>query len=337
MTQTDYTVQPQQLADALETMVGIRQPVMVWGPPGVGKSQIAQQVAQRTGRKYVDLRALLLDPVDLRGLPRYDSDSDTTKWAPPAFLPPTDSTDDWLINLEELPAAPPMVQSALYQLVLDRGIGEYRLPAGASIIACGNRRSDRAATHAMPTPLISRFVHLEVAPDPADWCKWAASNDIAPEVIFFIQVRPELLHQFDPKSTDTAFACPRTWEFASDIVKSGLTDIEVERSIYRGTLGEGVAVEFTAFLRIFRELPHPQTVIDDPRGVRIPRKASVQIALCGALYRIADGTNFPAIIQFAQRLRPELAQFLLSSCVQHSPDLQYTAEYITWIAEVEGA
>ena len=78
----------------------------------------------------MDVRALLLDPVDLRGIPWRDS-ADRTRWAPPAFLPPTDDPGRWLINLEELPSAVPMVQAALYQLVLDRKVGEYELPDGA--------------------------------------------------------------------------------------------------------------------------------------------------------------------------------------------------------------
>ena len=83
-----------------------------------------------------------------------------------------------------------MVQAALYQLVLDRSVGEYELPEGASIIACGNRESDRGVVHRMPTPLASRFVHLEIRVDAPDWCSWGAANGISPEVLFFIQLRP---------------------------------------------------------------------------------------------------------------------------------------------------
>ena len=105
---------------------------MVWGPPGSAKSMIAQQVAADGGREYVDVRALLLDPVDLRGIPWRDA-ADRTRWAPPVFLPPTDDTGLWLINLEELPSCVPMVQAALYQLALERKVGEYELPEGASL------------------------------------------------------------------------------------------------------------------------------------------------------------------------------------------------------------
>ena len=163
----DYTLRPSELASTPALLVEARQPCVVWGPPGAAKSMIAQQVAADANRQYVDVRALLLDPVDLRGIPWRDS-ADRTRWAPPAFLPPSDDPGLWLINLEELPSAVPMVQAALYQLVLDRKVGEYELPEGASLIACGNRESDRGVVHRMPTPLASRFVHLEIRVDAED-------------------------------------------------------------------------------------------------------------------------------------------------------------------------
>ena len=189
----DYTLRPSELAATLALLVEARQPVvLVWGPlRAAAKSAVAQQVAADAGRQYVDVRALLLDPVDLRGIPWRDS-ADRTRWAPPAFLPPTDDPGRWLINLEELPSAVPMVQAALYQLVLDRKVGEYELPEGASLIACGNRESDRGVVHRMPTPLASRFVHLEIRVDAQDWCAWGAANGIVSggAVLRAAQARP---------------------------------------------------------------------------------------------------------------------------------------------------
>ena len=203
----DYTLRPSELAAVLALLVEARQPCILWGPPGSAKSMIAQQVAAAASRRYVDVRALLLDPVDLRGIPWRDG-ADRTRWAPPAFLPPSDDSGRWLINLEELPSAVPMVQAALYQLVLDRKVGEYELPEGASLIACGNRETDRGVVHRMPTPLASRFVHLEIRVDAEDWLAWGAANGIAAEVLFFITYEPDLLHQFDPRSKERAFRVP---------------------------------------------------------------------------------------------------------------------------------
>ena len=321
----DYTLRPSELAATLALLVEARQPTILWGAPGCAKSAIAQQIAADANRQYVDVRALLLDPVDLRGIPWRDS-ADRTRWAPPAFLPPSDDLGLWLINLEELPSAVPMVQAALYQLVLDRKCGEYELPEGAALIACGNRESDRGVVHRMPTPLASRFVHLEIRVDAEDWCAWGATNGIAPEVLFFIQLEPTLLQQFDPQSREAAFPCPRTWEFASNIVhrRNGL-DPTAERALFRGTIGEAAAVEFAAFLKVWRELPHPRAVINDPENADIPGNASALMALCGSLYRLAKDINFDAIVTYATRLRREVGEFLVGSCVRREPALQALA------------
>ena len=326
----DYTLRPSELADTLALLVEARQPAIVWGPPGCAKSQIARQVAANSGRQYIDVRALLLDPVDLRGIPWRD-DHDRTRWAPPAFLPPSDADGRWLVNLEELPSAVPMVQAALYQLVLDRRCGEYELPDGAALIACGNRETDRGVVHRMPTPLASRFVHLEIRVDAPDWCAWGAENGIAPEVLFFIQMRPELLHVFDPQSAEKAFPCPRTWEFVSNIVRrrNGL-DPAAERALFRGAVGEAAAVEFCAFLKVWRDLPHPRAVIDDPENAPVPDNASALIALCGSLYRLADDVNLGAIVTYAARLRREVGEFLVGSCIRRDPALQHTEAFIRW-------
>ena len=366
----DYTLRPSELAATLKILVEARQPVMVWGPPGCAKSDIVRQVAAALGRLYIDVRALLLDPVDLRGIPwrlmnvlermlaevilqqcrdegiatdvsaivqRYQAAAEQldqrTRWAPPSFLPPSHSDERFLINLEELPSAVPMVQAALYQLVLDRRVGEYELPEGASLIACGNRESDRGVTHRMPTPLASRFVHLEIKVDAPDWCEWGAANGIAPEALFFIQLRPELLHVFDSQSREAAFPCPRTWHFVSNILKhrNGL-DPSVERALFRGTVGEAAAVEFSAFLKVWRELPHPRAVIDDPENADVPENASALIALCGSLYRMADDVNLGSIVSYAMRLRREVGEFLVGSCVRREPALQHTDAFIRWAA-----
>ena len=328
----DYTLRPSELAATLALLVEARQPCVLWGAPGTAKSAIAQQVSADAGRHYVDVRALLLDPVDLRGIPWRDS-ADRTRWAPPAFLPPSDDPGRWLINLEELPSAVPLVQAALYQLVLDRKVGEYALPEGASLIACGNRESDRGVVHRMPTPLASRFVHLEIRVDADDWLAWAAGHGIAAEVMFFVSMRPELLNNFDPRSRERAFACPRTWEFTSGIVqrRNGL-DPTVERALFRGTVGEAAAVEFSAFLKVWRELPHPRAVLDDPENAIVPDNASALIALCGSLYRMADDINLGSIVTYAQRLRREIGEFLVGSCIRRDPDLQRSPAFIRWAA-----
>ena len=156
----DGFMTPSQIFSALHTLLSAHQPVFLWGAPGVGKSQVVAKVAADRGMALRDIRAVLLDPVDLRGLPRLENGR--AEWCPPAFLPGPDDSEQGIIFLDELNAAPPLVQAACYQLVLDRRIGEYRLPDGWSIIAAGNREKDKAVTHRMPSALANRMVHLEL-------------------------------------------------------------------------------------------------------------------------------------------------------------------------------
>ena len=316
----------------LATLVEARQPTMLWGGPGTGKSQVSNQTADRLAYTYLDIRGPLLDPVDLRGIPWRD-EFGRTRWAPPAFLPPTDSAEQYLINLEELPSSVPMVQVALFQLCLERRIGEYELPPGAAIIACGNREQDRSIVHRMPAPLANRFVHLDIRVDARDWLAWGAANGIAPEVLFFIELEPDLLHGFYPQSKEHAFPSRRIWEFASNIVKNryGL-DPEVERALFRGTVGEAAAVEFTSFLKVWRELPHPRAVLDDPGNADIPENASTLMALNGSLYRMASDVNLDAIVTYATRLRREVGESLVGACVRRETALQRSPAFIRWAA-----
>ena len=226
-----------------------------------------------------------------------------------------------------------MVQAALYQLALERKVGEYELPDGASLIACGNREGDRGVVHRMPTPLASRFVHLEIRVDAEDWLAWGRPTESPRKCCSSSSSSPTLLHQFDPQSKEKAFPCPRTWEFTSNIVhrRNGL-DPSVERALFRGTIGEAAAVEFAAFLKVWRELPHPRAVINDPENADIPENASALMALCGSLYRLAKDVNFDAIVTYSTRLRREVGEFLVGSCVRREPALQRSPAFIRWAA-----
>ena len=149
------------LKKSLISMIDSKIPVFVWGNPGVGKSSIIKQIANDKAMEFIDLRLSLLDPTDLRGIPFFDVNNKSAVWAKPEFLPDTNSLAYGILFLDEINSAPPTVQAAAYQLILDRKIGEYTLPVNYAIVAAGNYESDRGVTYRMPTPLANRFVHLD--------------------------------------------------------------------------------------------------------------------------------------------------------------------------------
>jgi MoxR-like ATPase len=318
-------MKPSQVTTALETLLTVKQPAFLWGPPGVGKSQVVAQIATARGLDLIDIRAVLLDPVDLRGIPRIDEESKAV-WCSPSFLPRKGSG---ILFLDELNTAPPLVQAACYQLILDRKLGEYTLPEGWTVIAAGNRDSDRAVTHRMPSALANRMVHLEFEPDLDDWLEWAEENDIEPKLQAFLRFRPKLLHAFDPKKDEKAFPSPRSWEFVSRIL-SAAPDRETSGGLLKGTVGEGAAAECMAFLKIYDELPDAEAVLADPGNIAIPDDPAVIYALCESVARKASQEAMPSMAVLASRLPVEFGVLLMRDAAAVEPAILETEAFNGW-------
>jgi hypothetical protein len=318
-------MKPSDISEALNGLIDARQSVFIWGGPGVGKSGVVRQVAERRSLPLRDVRALLLDPVDLRGLP-YLSEG-RSKWATPDFLPQDGAG---VLFLDELNAAPPMVQASCYQLVLDRKLGEYVLPDGWSIVAAGNRDSDRAVTSRMPTPLRNRFVHLDFEVDMQEWSAWAIRAGIRPEVIAFLRFRPALLSAFD--RDNNAFPSPRSWEFVSRILNAN-PKTKIEHELIAGAVGTGAATEFSAFLSTFRNLPNIDAILLNPHQEPVPDNAAAQFAVATALAHRASDTNFDRLYQYLKRMPTEFNVLAVRDASLRDPNIRHTAGYTTWAVE----
>ena len=311
------------ISAALRTLIAAQQPVFIWGGPGIGKSAVVRQLAEALQMQLRDIRALLLDPVDLRGLPFLGPDG-RSKWATPDFLPEDGAG---ILFLDELNAAPAMVQASCYQLVLDRKLGEYVLPRDWAIIAAGNRDSDRAVTSRMPTPLRNRFVHIEFEVDLQDWSEWAIGAGIRPEVIAFLRFRQELLSAFDRDAN--AFPSPRSWEFVSRILDSG-PGKSVEHELFSGAVGAGAATEFSAFLKMFRELPNIDAILLNPMKEPVPDNAAAQYAVASALARCASDSNFDRICLYLERMPAEFRVLCVRDASLRVPSIRHTPGYTKW-------
>lgn len=311
------------VASSLHLLFDARQPVFIWGPPGIGKSDVVRQVAKERNVSLRDIRALLLDPVDLRGLP-FLSEAREAKWAIPDFLP---KEGQGILFLDELNAAAPMVQASCYQLVLDRKLGEYTLPDGWVIVAAGNRESDRAVTTRMPTPLRNRFTHLAFEVDVQEWCEWAIRTALRPEVIAFIRFRQDLLSQFDRDAN--AFPSPRSWSFVSKILKSAPAT-SIEHDLIAGTVGDGAAIEFTAFLTTYRNLPNIDAILLNPEREPVPANAAAQFAVASALSHCATDINFDRVCRYLTRMPAEFGVLCVRDASIRQPDVRHTAAYTQW-------
>ncbi|MCB1871964.1 MAG: AAA family ATPase [Gammaproteobacteria bacterium] len=256
-------------------------PVMLWGPPGVGKSQMVAQVARKHEVAVIDIRLSQMEPSDLRGIP-FRSGSQV-EWAVPALLPDSDRHGvEGILFLDEITSAPPAVSAAAYQLILDRRLGEYKIPEHWAIFAAGNRQGDRGVTYTMPAPLANRFSHFEVETNLDDWVIWAYRNAIDERIIAFLRFRPELLFDFDPAHNPVAFPSPRSWEFAHRGLQKFDHHPQLLQSALQACVGPAAGVELHAFVNNLEQMPDLDGIIAG-REIAVPTEIDLQYAVAAAL------------------------------------------------------
>lgn len=321
-------MKPSRLNTVLSSLMRQRWPAFVWGAPGVGKSSIVRDIAAEAQLPVIDLRASLLDPTDLRGIPSISNGLAT--WCPPAFLPTADQPPGVLF-LDEINAAPPLVQASLYQLVLDRRIGEYVLPSGWWIVAAGNRQQDRAVTFRMSSALANRFVHLQLEPDVNDWREWAIGKKLDPQVVSFIGIRPALLSQ--PSGDSAAYPTPRSWEMLSDVIKLFKSNKEYA-DLVPGIVGEAAAVEFSAFQRKALHEREMLRILQEPETARLPAELDGIYMLTSWLAYMSDRPEvIKASAVLLSRIPPEFGVVLARDMLKAKPAFAREPGYKAFLKE----
>lgn len=279
---------PKAAKKSIQKAIQKHRPVFLWGPPGIGKSDIVKQIGEDTNREVIDVRLALWEPTDIKGIPYYNSDQGKMVWAPPSELP-VDPESTAIIFLDELNSAPPAVQAAAYQLILNRKVGTYTLPAGVDLVAAGNRDGDRGVTYRMPAPLANRFVHLEAKVDFDDWQEWAVTNNIHPEVVGYVGFAKQDLYDFDPKSASKSFATPRSWSFVSELLADDDTDSDTLHNLVAGAVGDGLATKFMAHRKVAGRMPKAADILDGKVKTLEIKEVSAMYSLTVSLcYELKD-------------------------------------------------
>src|SRR5210317_1934159 len=289
------TVTPKTAKSSVKHALTKQRPIFLWGPPGIGKSDIVAQITNSLPNSHlIDVRLSLWDPTDIKGIPYFDSNTSTMQWAPPAELPSEEFAaqyDNIVLFLDEMNSAAPAVQAAAYQLILNRRVGTYKLPDNVMIVAAGNRDADKGVTYRMPAPLANRFVHLELAVSFDDWFEWAVNNNIHKDVVGFLQFSKKDLYDFDPKSPSRSFATPRSWTFVSELLEDDL-DVETTTDLTSGTVGEGLAIKFVAHRKVAAQMPNPTDILSgkvkELKTKEISAMYSLTVSLCYELKEASD-------------------------------------------------
>jgi len=286
------TVTPNETRSRLLRAFKVKRPVFLWGPPGVGKSELVADLTEELGGFCIDLRLGQMEPTDLRGIPFYNKDNGKMDWAEPVDLPTKEMAAEYpvvTLFLDEMNVAAPAVQAAAYQLILNRRLGKYHLPDNVVIVAAGNRESDKGVSFRMPMPLANRFVHLEVRADYDSWNEWAVKNRVHKDVVGYIGFAKQDLMDFNPRSSSRAFATPRSWSFVSEFLyDEDATDAELS-DLIAGTVGDGLGVKFMAHRKVAGQMPNPSEIltgkVKELKVKEISAMYSLTVSMC---YELQD-------------------------------------------------
>lgn len=251
-------------------------PLLVKGPPGIGKSDAVEQVAQEHGVELKSLRIAQRDPQGLQGLPTLDEDEGVSRHLPPAELPQEEGPG--ILFLDEFLLAPPTMMQICQRLIYERKLGaDYALPDRFLVVAAGNLLDDpRAQVNPLPAPTANRMAIFEVEPDLQSFRKYAIKKNLHPQILGFLGFRPNLLYR-EPGSGNQAFPTPRTWERASRLLKA---DLSIDCVV-----GEAAATEFDAYREVEGSMPGLDAILEG-RGEEtreLPDEPSVQHAVVAGL------------------------------------------------------
>lgn len=310
---------------------------MVASSPGMGKSQIIINVAKVFDLKVIDLRVSQCEPVDLQGYPGVKNGRQT--FHVPEFFPietdpiPT-GYQGWLLFLDEFNAGSKQTETAAYKLILDRAVYTSKLHERCMIIAAGNLTTDQAIVNTQSTATTSRMSHRRLRVDHKVWIDWANANGIDHRIVSLIKFKPGLLHRFDPNTAELTFPCPRTWQFASQVI-SRKSEIDfITKARLAGTVGEGAAVELATYAKIYLSLPTIEQILSDPKsGWKIPAEPSEQFAITTMLSHNITEDNITKLMVAIERLPLEMQVVTFKDIYKRAPILKNHDLIKAWIGK----
>lgn len=263
--------------------VSIVPPLLIWGAPGLGKSQSIKSICDELQIEFIDVRLAQMEPCDIRGLPVPNKDDKSMEWFVNGSWP-RKPNGRGVIFLDEITSADRSIQCAAYELVLDRKLGTlYTVPPGYLIIAAGNRVIDSAIATTMSSALANRFLHVELKEDQESWLTWARQHNIHPSVTGFIQYKPQMLFDMDDQNLERGWPSPRSWERVSQMCHI-CSDTELLRTVVYGLVGSRAGVEFMSFHKLNRKFDDIlQTMLDPNSVIKIPDAADEKYAMCAAM------------------------------------------------------
>jgi len=273
--------------------IAAREPVVIWGSPGQGKTSVIRHIAKEQKRHLEIILASIREPQDFAGLPILSNGVATLM--PPDWAKRLAEDKNGILFTDEVNTAPPSVQAALLRVCLDKVAGDCHLGENTSVVAAANPPELAADGWDLAPPLANRFCHLnwnlppEVVRDgiAGNWVSYSVnfpskekidSAILAERAVLagFLSSRPDLTTVL-PKSAveqGRAFPTPRSWEMVA-ILSGWITACKLDSSVRRiavlGCVGPGPAAEYITY-RENIDLPNPEEILANPKDFVLPNR-----------------------------------------------------------------
>ena len=343
--QTKKNIKEITMAQAYDCVMDVLEadlvPILL-SSPGIGKSALGKQISDVLKYKFIDERLSSADPTDLNGFPMIlDPNAAQVKagYVPMITFPTSDDSIPegymgWLLMLDELPSASMAVQVAAYKIILDKMVGMHPLHKKVSMVCAGNLADDKAFVNRLNTAMQSRLIHYRIRVCHKAWMTWAnGPGNIDHRVKGFLNFKPDLLHNFDPNHTDMTFACPRTWEFISKIIKPWEKITSKKIPTLTGTVGDGAGKEFYSYAQVYADIPEWPEILADPANVSFGDEPAMEYALCGIVGNFMDDKTAKQGMKFLSRLQIDFQGTALRAAVAKNYKLREHPDVIAWMAK----
>lgn len=313
-------VTPMQLARLLSSCISAREPVLIVGAPGLGKTQVAKQAAEAAKSDLIIAHPVVDSPIDYKGIPFVPKDG-KAEFMPYGFLRAMmEAKQLMVVVLDDLGQAPPAVQAACMQLLLERSINGKKISDYVTFIACTNRKEDKAGVNGVLEPVKSRFITIvELVADLDSWVAWFLGTKLPTVVAAFIRTCPNYLHDFKPTSDMTNSPCPRTLENLAKLVAMKLP-ADIRFPAYAGAVGKACATEFIAFEAMADKMVDPSVIIMNPDTSPIPDTPDGVWATCMGLAHYAHEDNLDNIYAYGKRLPPDFLATMMEDILRHDSE-----------------
>lgn len=252
----------------------VTQSIYLEGHTGIGKTEMISQLASEMECELYDLRLSLYEAVDLVGFGIPNEKKTEVSFIRPNLLPPDDD-GKYILFLDEFNQIKQDMQSLSYQLVLERKVGQHKLPKNCIVIAAGNKFSDKGIYYEMPLPLKNRFLKFNLLINFEEWYEYGGVHNIDWRILSFLKNKNEYLFNIQNGENEDNFPTPRNWFALSKIIFNinYTKNKEKMEKICNGLLGKKTAL---SFLQYVDNIQHIDVIekITDKKEVKLNKNSS---------------------------------------------------------------